>query len=158
MSDIRADYVRGGLGRFQGTYVDFEEAIQICLRYDLKDLAEYLLQTVKNHSVWPGVPAGQDPILDHQGASSDTSHKADQRKSENSTQISCFTEPSYSQGSFLQPQPGGSFLVQFHPDLGHSEAAMSFSPIDDTTMTFSPTDETAMTFSPVDGELALFDP
>ncbi|KAL8895803.1 MAG: hypothetical protein Q9192_003439, partial [Flavoplaca navasiana] len=62
--DLHIDRVQGGLARYQGSYVDFKDAIRICDRYGLEGLAKLLRQTVLDHVVRPGVHARENFALD----------------------------------------------------------------------------------------------
>ncbi|KAL9041404.1 MAG: hypothetical protein Q9180_001302 [Flavoplaca navasiana] len=62
--DLHIDRVQGGLARYQGSYVDFKDAIRISDRYGLEGVAKLLRQTVLDHVVRPGVHARENLALD----------------------------------------------------------------------------------------------
>ncbi|KAL8644458.1 MAG: hypothetical protein Q9210_007248 [Variospora velana] len=62
--DLHMDRVQGGLARYQGSYFDFKDAIQICQKYRLEGLAKLLRQTLLDHVVRPGVHARENLAFD----------------------------------------------------------------------------------------------
>ncbi|KAL8906162.1 MAG: hypothetical protein Q9207_002195 [Kuettlingeria erythrocarpa] len=62
--EFHIDRVQGGLARYQGSYLDLKDAIQICHTYRLEGLAKLLRQTILDHVVRPGVHAKENLAFD----------------------------------------------------------------------------------------------